>query len=284
MHARGIHVVSVAYRYFPNVNMEGMVQDGLDAHKWGLANLDDILASRGGCDVKTVVAGGESAGGGLATLLPFRMDPKPKVVVDVYGVTDLIRQQKEYESKPPDTTKPWKGHYPEEVIKDIFYNDKDPSRAVTTTNYLSNLASLDQRDVERGQDGISAAIKQQCRVSDEEWLDTDRVRYQWDVRDYSSYAGGMSQAALGFTDELPLEERDEMLRKYSAVHLLKNEKNYPPTVFFHGTGDVGVPVEESKDMAKALKAIGVDTKEIYVPGKPHAWDTIYTVRYPLPFL
>jgi predicted peptidase len=49
-----------------------------------------------------------------------------------------------------------------------------------------------------------------------------------------------------------------------------------PIWIFHGDTDQAVPVEESRRMAAALKAIGADVHYTELPGVGHnAWDAAY---------
>ena len=47
---------------------------------------------------------------------------------------------------------------------------------------------------------------------------------------------------------------------------------FPPTVFFHGTADVTVPLESSERMFRALRAADVPTELHALEGVPHAFD------------
>ncbi|ORX36657.1 Alpha/Beta hydrolase protein [Kockovaella imperatae] len=275
-HARGYHVVANAYRFMPYVDMEDMVQDCQDAFEWCRANLADLLKDKGEIDLDRCVVGGDSAGGGLATLLVHLIPRarRPRAVINVYGVVDLVIQQDKYDHEPEPTEK-WAGDVSEEALQ-AFYTDQDPSHAVTATTNMWNLSFLPQDTVDKGREAIYAALKDLWRVSDEEWVNDERVQRQWDIKGYNGYKKEMVTLALRITGETSTEERVDKLKTYSSTYLMDKEESYPPTVMLSGTGDNAVPVEESKSLAEKLKKKGVEVLELYCPGQDHGWDNIYT--------
>ena len=277
-HARGYHVVSTAHRFMPFVEMEDMVLDCLDAYTWTRENLPKLLDDRGGLDLARSVIGGDSAGGGLATLLIHRLplDQRPKAVINVYGVTDLVRQQQWHEAQPP-PDQPWTWGAVSEADLMPFYNDTDPSHALTATTNMWNLEYLSPEVRNGGPKAIAKGLKELWKVSDEEWVHDERVERQWDIKGYVGYRNAMVSLALRLNEGMTQKEKEEKLKRYSSVWLLDGEKSYPPTVLLHGTGDAAVPVDESRDMAEKLKKMRVDTLELYKDGEPHGFDNIYTV-------
>ena len=272
-HARGYHVVANAYRYMPFVEMEDMMEDCQDALTWCRNHLAGILGDRG-VELDTWVLGGDSAGGGLATLLVHRLplEQRPKAVINLYGVTDMIVQQQKYDEEPK-PTEPWSGEVSEEALQ-RFYTDTDPSHAVTVTINNWNLAFLGQDIINKGQKAIYENLKKIWRVSDEEWKFDERVERQWDVKNYHNYNKAMVTMSLRL-DGMSKAAAEEKMKRYSSVYLLDGQKTYPPTVQLHGTGDNAVPVQESIDMAKTLRAMGVDSLELYPKGMDHGWDNVY---------
>lgn len=49
-------------------------------------------------------------------------------------------------------------------------------------------------------------------------------------------------------------------------------KEFPPTYFFHGTGDVFVPHDFAVRAKEDLKKLGVETELVLAEGVPHAFD------------
>lgn len=262
--------------------MEEMLEDCTDAFAWCRTNLGEALAQRGGCATDKYGIGGDSAGGGLATLLAYRLrDPPARVVINVYGVTDMVMQQEIYDNQPL-ADQPWQGNAPEEAIRTII-DDRDRSHAVTATTNAWNLACLDDEVVKQGHDAIAQGLKGVWKVSDEEWRYNEGVKRQWDVKSYIGHHKLMVTLPLRLTPEMTTTERDSTMRKYSARHLVADGDlggPYPPTVFLHGTADRAVPIDESKDMAAELRRQGIEVEELYCEGVDHGWDNVYTVSLP----
>jgi acetyl esterase/lipase len=49
-------------------------------------------------------------------------------------------------------------------------------------------------------------------------------------------------------------------------------KAAPPFLIFHGTKDLTVPIEQSRQLAAKLKEVGVSVKLVEVPGEGHGWN------------
>lgn len=49
-------------------------------------------------------------------------------------------------------------------------------------------------------------------------------------------------------------------------------KKAPPFLIFHGTKDLTVPIDQSRQLANKLKDVGVDTKLVEVRGEGHGWN------------
>ena len=84
--ARGCAVVSIDYRLAPETKLPDIISDIEEAFRW--------LASDGAkqfhLDPKRIVVAGESAGGYLTLITGYRVRPKPKALVALYGYGDLI--------------------------------------------------------------------------------------------------------------------------------------------------------------------------------------------------
>jgi acetyl esterase/lipase len=64
-------------------------------------------------------------------------------------------------------------------------------------------------------------------------------------------------------------------------------KGAPPFLIFHGTKDLVVPIEQSRNLATKLKDVGTDVKIVEVPGEGHGWEgraNVETTKETLKFL
>jgi acetyl esterase/lipase len=65
------------------------------------------------------------------------------------------------------------------------------------------------------------------------------------------------------------QEAPELYRQFSVLTHL--DKNDPPFLILHGTGDKTVPVEQSKSLEAALKKTGIEHHLEIVEGAPHSF-------------
>ena len=68
----------------------------------------------------------------------------------------------------------------------------------------------------------------------------------------------------------------EELKLYIARELVRNKEKgeLPPTVLVHGTEDLMVPCEISRELFEALREKGVDTELVKVEGANHGFDLV----------
>jgi acetyl esterase/lipase len=66
-----------------------------------------------------------------------------------------------------------------------------------------------------------------------------------------------------------LEEKKDQYRKCSPI--IYCSKNNPPFLFFHGTEDPLVGIENSQKMAKKLRELGVSAELVTMEGDGHGW-------------
>ena len=83
---------------------------------------------------------------------------------------------------------------------------------------------------------------------------------------YARQTGTWIQAVTGMTPST----NQEKIRRYSPIYTVT--KDYPPTLFLHGTKDADVPYEQSAFMRGALIKEGVQTKLITIPNGEHVFD------------
>ena len=250
-----ITVVSISHRFAPLVEIEGMLQDCEDAYSWCRRELRSALREKGlEVDLDRWAVGGDSAGGSLATLLALRVEPRPKAVINIYGVTDLLHQQSYYDSLPPPP--PWPTSEPRnrEEMDELLLN-RDPSHAIAISPSAWNIRALDPKHEAREEKGL----REMWACGDQFTLD-EGVRNQWDLKGYIDQFRLMNSVALDLSPRMSREEQEEKLKRYSIVHLLDpsfkpdaQQRSYPPTFILHGRADMAVPVEESYTLARMIK-------------------------------
>ena len=91
--AEGCAVVSIDYRLAPETKLPDIISDIEEAFRW----LAGDGAKQFHLDPRRVVVAGESAGGYLTLVTGYRVRPKPKALVALYGYGDLIG---DWSSKP----------------------------------------------------------------------------------------------------------------------------------------------------------------------------------------
>jgi len=91
--AKGCAVVSIDYRLAPETKLTEIISDIEEAFRW----LAGDGARQFHLDPRRIVVTGESAGGYLTLVTGYRVRPKPKALVALYGFGDLIGN---WSSKP----------------------------------------------------------------------------------------------------------------------------------------------------------------------------------------
>jgi acetyl esterase/lipase len=82
---QGYVIVSIGYRLAPETKLPAIVEDVQDAWKWMHEQ-----ARRLGIDRGRIATGGASAGGYLAQMTGFCLNPRPRAVVSYFGYGDIV--------------------------------------------------------------------------------------------------------------------------------------------------------------------------------------------------
>jgi acetyl esterase/lipase len=82
---RGYVIICIGYRLAPETKLPGIIEDVQDAWKWMHEQ-----ARRFGIDRDRIAAGGASAGGYLAQMTGFCLNPRPRALVSYFGFSDII--------------------------------------------------------------------------------------------------------------------------------------------------------------------------------------------------
>jgi acetyl esterase/lipase len=86
LEAAGISVVSIDYRLAPETKLPDVIRDVVDAYVWVCRKGPQLF----GADPNRIAVAGGSAGGYLALVLGYRVEPRPNAVVSFWGYGDLI--------------------------------------------------------------------------------------------------------------------------------------------------------------------------------------------------
>jgi acetyl esterase/lipase len=84
--SRGCAIVSIDYRLAPETKLPEIISDIKEAFRW----LAGDGARQFHLDPRRIVVIGESAGGYLTLVTGYRVRPKPKALVALYGYGDLV--------------------------------------------------------------------------------------------------------------------------------------------------------------------------------------------------
>lgn len=284
---RGYHLLAHSYRLGPQVTVADQLEDCLYVLAWCRNVLPGIVAAEeegGGVppvDAERYVLVGDSAGGTLAALMAGEVGRRaggvmPRALVDVYGLVDFFGElglDREREGKGVEAPE-WKGEFSGEELG-AFMMDRNPENAMTvamawtemeewTEEELSALWGVEVKYDERIRRHAELNVWTQTRVDSIAWM----------------YKGIMHPERF---EGRPEGEYEAFVNGVSPLTVLRKRKEegvkggYPPTAFLHGTGDVNVPVKQSRDFAQVLREMGVDVVECYEEGQGHVWDRKYTV-------
>lgn len=283
---RGYHLLAHSYRLGPQVTVADQLEDCLAVLAWCRDVLPGIVAEEEGdgvppVDAERYVLVGDSAGGTLAALMAGEVGKRaggvmPRALVDVYGLMDFFDELGLDREKEGRGVKPveWKGEFSGEELG-RFMMDRNPENIMTvgmawtemeewTEEELSELWGVEVKYDERVRRHAELNIWTQTRVDSIAWMykgimHPERFKGRTEG-EYEAFVNGLS----------PLKVMGKRMEE-------GGKGGYPPTAFLHGTGDVNVPVKQSRDFAEVLRGMGVDVVECYEEGQGHVWDRKYTV-------
>ncbi|WWC63895.1 uncharacterized protein I303_106500 [Kwoniella dejecticola CBS 10117] len=251
------HVVSVSYRFVPQVTHDDIASDILTAYEWCKTNLSSVLGEEN-VDTDSFICAGDSAGAHLALWCGNHLSPRPRVVVDIYGLTSL--DDPFYSLCVPDLPLPTLGqHSTEELESDL--NDRDPANAVVTSAFTLELPPFTSGDDLKVAWGI-------------DYTPTEKDVRRADLNVYT-FKNGLKMANIFRKYRFEAEEEyTKELQRWSAMHHIGSKSSgYPATVIVHGKADTIVPVTQSHQLAAKLRKMGVDVEENYIDGADHLFET-----------
>jgi len=204
-----------------------------------------------------------------------RLDPAPKVVVDIYGVVDFLDPKSGMTTAPKEAYKPSASAPSKEVddsqtdfSKDEILaaiHDHDPSHALSDAIFSNS--------------DLARPLTRNWKV---DFPITRRIRLQLACQN-SLGDEGIKYVGLFHPERFNNhEEVLSFIKSVSPQQILDGEeytsgkKKYPPTAFLHGTADDAVPVEQTHKFAAKLKKLGTETVVCIEEGGPHVFDHVYS--------
>ncbi|RSH95741.1 hypothetical protein EHS25_000833 [Saitozyma podzolica] len=255
--SKNIHVVSAAYRLAPHASLAEQIDDLVRAHDWCRHNLPRLLGLDK-VDIDRFGVGGDSAGGTHAMLLGLKLNPPPKVVVDVYGNVDLLAPHHWRHNLDVEWTNT---EISLETVRENL-QQPDPSDAALHAPFPWELANIPEKTT-------------QHRWAAPDFTYSDRVRRQTAIKDYLALSKLGIPYLVRVDHDAPLQQQQAVARKWSPLQLLDEHTTFPPSALLHGTADQAVPLDMSRQLACKLRQLGVEVLESYEDGGPHAFDQIY---------
>ncbi|WVW85474.1 hypothetical protein I302_107512 [Kwoniella bestiolae CBS 10118] len=242
----GIHIISVSYRFIPQVSLPKIYQDVHQSFQWCLSNLASILGEDT-VDINRYIIGGDSAGGHLSSYCSLHFDPKPTVNLDIFGAVDLTDPH----LSTPVPERPILFNTPIAELERMT-EDHNPSKATVTCAWTWELDPSMSPKTIRSFWGI-------------DYNPGEGDKKRMDLNSYYAKTGTRIQALFQYT-----KDYQKLARDWSPPYHL--DKNYPPTVFMHGKKDDTVPIEQSMEFADKLEGLGVDVVRIWSDEGKHSFE------------
>jgi len=275
-HSLGYHIVGGAYRLCPNVDVETSLNDCLDFIAWCRKELPGVIGEDR-VDVDRYCVLGESAGGHLVTLMATRLEPAPKVVVDVYGVVDFMDPYTGMTTPPKEVYKPSASGPSQDAA--AIESDADFTKAEILAAIHDHDPSHALSDAIFSNSDLKRPISKNWKV---DFPITRRIRLQLACQNYLGEQG-VKYVALFHPERFSSHDQVLAFIKSLSPHQIldgeeytSGKKKYPPTAFLHGTADEPVPVEQTHKFAAKLKKLGTETVVCIEEGGPHVFDHVYS--------
>jgi acetyl esterase/lipase len=243
--------------------MPDAIDDILDSIRWTRENLGQLTGTQVDIDRYGLI--GDSAGGGHALVVAARLQPPPKVLVDIYGVADMLDPAFNLRPRPDDITND------QEVIEGYSLKSiragisHDPSESITSAPYGMELPVGELR----------------AAWEDDTFEYTQQRRLQWAIKKYADTYKLYTWLCFRREDFEPgvagEEAFEKHVKEYNGIDVVKRSSEYPPTFILQGTGDTRVPASVSERLASTMREKGFMVEENYEPGGEHGYDTKYQV-------
>lgn len=283
---RGWHVVSVAYRFCPQVTFREQIQDVADAWTWCHTHLPTVLGE-GSIRLADSVVAGDSAGGFHTLYAGLTFSPAPRVLVPLYAPCNwldpkFVGPTKVDPSAPPappassGSSSESAQVAPVGVDKFRWYADRPD------TEYTAALADRDPLNARTFSPwwwDLEAPVEDLQRYFGlPNWRPSDDDFFRMDLYKYGAKTKARFPATHRQDTFASPEEYAAYIRSVNPLDILQTKETFPPTILLHGDADSAVPVSQSEDWAKALEAKGVPVELLICPAGGHSFDETIQVR------
>ncbi|KLO14753.1 alpha/beta-hydrolase [Schizopora paradoxa] len=262
----GCCFVSADYRLMPPASGHDILEDIHDLFRFLSEDLDTHLGTHCKADPTRIIVAGSSAGSFCAYMAALHANPKPIVVLSLYGMGGnvLIPQYLSVKTEP-------------------FFMGREILDIKTFRAYLhpflpGNTHIADSRLAYDPETGIPSNPRMPlCRIllQDGIWLDY----WTGDFDELDDKTGDI--VSEGFSRRIRKAlERDESrihprMIPSNNLHLFPQfnvTAQFPPSFLVHGELDSAVKKTESENMKALLDAVGVEAHLRIVPGQEHSFE------------
>ena len=264
---RGYHIVSTSYRLIPHASLDDILADLRDCLTWCRQNLPRLVGETN-VDLDRYVVAGDSAGGTLSLFCGLMFEPKPRAVLDLYGIVDFADPFFHVKPKLPLDCVPPGWHLPSTTEDKlvVLSKQRDLREAKTFCPWHWELEpSLPL-----------ASLRSYWGTPELQPDDSDKLRM--DLRKYQTEQGRLMMWML-FHGETCADEAEfiDRCHQYNILRRIRSAADLPPTYIIHGTADIEVPHSQSVALDQHLTGLGHPHVAVWIEGGAHAFDNQITV-------
>jgi len=249
--------VSANYRLLVPTNGHHILEDIKDTFRFVASELGPKIASLGfKINLDRLAVGGESFGGYCARLAALHAEPKPKVILSMYGMGGLLLASFYTQGRQKDGPFPTPFHQPLLPVPDPANEDiLSPDNQTTVTS------------TPMGMDAEGNSLHPRMGP----------FIYTCQLGNFLDYLTGEQ----GFTASIKekVEEGDKISKEDvpSSMHEVFPEfdvSRLPPSVLVHGLADTCVSYKESRETGTQLTKVGTETLLVELENEEHGFDIL----------
>ncbi|KAF9562498.1 alpha/beta-hydrolase [Agrocybe pediades] len=261
--ASGYAFVSIDYRLLIPITGKEVVEDIQDAFTFVSTHELPGEGYTFKLDGDRIGVAGHSAGGLAAVLATIHSTPRPKVLVDVYGMGGNFFTGFHLNIKPGEVS----------MMNQTIPHLEPAEFAGFTYPYVKGLPPVVTEFPVGDFMAEDPAQRKDPRAN--------IYNFHFQRGNYLDYYTGLHEPSLSAALRSVLSKENPTLEdfkrvipkdKQSLFPQLSIDANWPPTLLMHGTIDDAVLIDESRNLRDIIKATGTPVELIEVEGVQHAWD------------